>query len=80
MFVFRVLSLRIEMTLVKSLYNIIKYCKKYTFFLNFFESLINSNDLEPDADLDPGGKLITDPSDLDPQHCFFITFNSTGTL
>ncbi len=45
--------------------NIIKYS---TFVWNIFESLINSNDPEQEPDSDPGGHLITDPPDPDPQH------------
>jgi hypothetical protein len=54
-------------TLGNKSFKIIEYL---TFFLNFFKSLINSK--EPESDSDPGGLLITDPSDPNPvpQHWF----------
>jgi len=39
--------------------------KYFTFFLNFFTSLINSKDPDPDLEPNPG-QLITDPLDPDP--------------
>ncbi len=44
-----------------------KYYKILSFFANFFESFIN---IKHTKDPDPGGLLITDPPepDPDPQH------------
>jgi hypothetical protein len=40
--------------------------------MKFFKSLINWKGLYPDPAPDLGGRLISDPPDPGPQHCFQV--------